>query len=112
MVDDVTPDECRTREDIRREIDRLDRELVDLLVQRFGYIRRMARIKQDPNDARIAWRVSDVLANVTALAAERGLDVALTTDLWTRLMDWNIEWERRAIAERESRTTVDEIGPG
>jgi isochorismate pyruvate lyase len=96
----MTPAECRTREDIRREIDRIDRALVDLLVERFGYIQRMAEIKQDPSEARIDARVSDVLAKVLSLAAERGLDVDLARDLWTRLMDWNIEWERRAIAAR------------
>jgi isochorismate pyruvate lyase len=99
----MTPAECRTREDIRREIDRIDKVLVDLLVERFGYIQRMAEIKQDPNEARIDARVSDVLANVTALAKERGLNADLARDLWTRLMDWNIEWERQAIAHRSGR---------
>lgn len=97
----MTPAECRTREDIRREIDRLDRELVARLAERFGYVRRMAEIKQDPGEARIDTRVDDVLAKVTALAGEHGLDAALARDLWTRLMDWNIEWEERAIAERQ-----------
>jgi len=96
----MTPAECRTREDIRREIDRLDRDLVDLLVERFGYIQRMAEIKNDPDEARIDSRVDDVLAKVTELARERGLDVGLATELWTRLMDWNIEWERATIAGR------------
>jgi isochorismate pyruvate lyase len=96
----MTPAECRTREDIRREIDRLDRELVARLAERFGYVRRMAEIKQDPQEARIDTRVDDVLAKVTALADEHGLDPELMRDLWTRLMDWNILWEERAITER------------
>jgi isochorismate pyruvate lyase len=98
MVVIMTPAECLTREDIRREIDRLDRALIDLLVERFGYIQRMAEIKQDPAEARIDSRVSDVLSKVTRLARERGLDADLASDLWTTLMDWNIEWERQAIA--------------
>jgi isochorismate pyruvate lyase len=96
----MTPAECRTRDDIRREIDRLDRALVDLLVERFGYIQRMVELKRDPDEARIDARVNDVLAKVTALARDRGLDADLARDLWTRLMDWNIEWERRALAAR------------
>lgn len=99
----MIPAECRTREDIRREIDALDRALIDLLVARFGYIRRMAEIKQDPAEARIDSRVNDVLAKVAALARERGLDADLAADLWTTLMDWNIEWERQAIAARAGR---------
>ncbi len=103
----MTPAECRTREDIRREIDRLDGDLVDLLVARFGYVRRMSEIKQNPAEALVDWRVNDILAKVGALAAERGLDVDLATDLWTRLINWNVAWEERAIAERESSK-----GPG
>src|SRR5688572_28374943 len=98
--DRMTPAECATREDIRREIDRLDRALVDLLVERFGYIQRMVELKRDPEEARIDARVDDVLAKVAALAERRGLDVDLARDLWTHLMNWNIEWERRAIAAR------------
>jgi isochorismate pyruvate lyase len=100
MVVRMKPEECRTREDIRREIDRVDRALIELLFERFGYIRRMAELKADPAEARIDARVSDVLAKVTELARDRGLDVELTRALWTTLMDWNIEWERRAIAAR------------
>ena len=96
----MTPADCRTKDDVRRQIDRIDRALVDLLAERFGYIQRMAEMKKDPDEARIDTRVNDVLAKVAALAGERGLDPGLLGDLWRRLMDWNIEWERRAIAAR------------
>ena len=99
----MTPAECRTREDVRREIDRIDRKLVDLLVERFGYIGRMAEMKDDPSEARVEARVTEVLAKVTGLASERGLDPGLARRLWTILMDWNIEWERQAIAARGER---------
>jgi isochorismate pyruvate lyase len=96
----MTPAECANREDIRREIDRLDQALVAMLVERFGYVRRMSEIKSDPAEALVESRVSDVLAHVTALARDKGLDVELARELWTRLMDWNIAWEHDAIASR------------
>lgn len=96
----MTPAECRTREDIRREVDRCDVALIDLLAERFGYIRRMAEIKRHPDEALDDTRVSDVLAKVTAHGQARGLDAELIFDLWTTLMDWNIAWERRAITDR------------
>ncbi len=99
--DDMTPAECRTREDIRREIDSIDGELIALLARRFGYIRRMAEIKQDPGEARIDARVNDVLDKVTRLARQSGLDAELIADMWTRLMDWNIAWEEQAIAANQ-----------
>ncbi len=99
----MTPSECRTREDIRREIDALDRELIALLGRRFGYIQRMSEIKQDPGEARIDSRVNDVLEKVTVLAEDNGLNPDLIAVMWTTLMDWNIEWERQAITARVAR---------
>ncbi len=94
----MTPAECRTREDIRAEIDRLDGALIALLAERFGYVRRMAEIKTDPSEARAPSRVDAVVARVRSLAAERGIDPDLAADLWTRLIEWNITWEQAAIA--------------
>jgi len=103
----MSPAECRTREDVRREIDFIDCQLVDLLAARFGYVRRMAEIKQDPGEARIAERVDDVLAKVTQRAGEGGLDAGLVAELWSRLMDWNIAWEEQAIADAIPNTAGD-----
>ncbi len=99
----MRPEECRTREDIRREIDRVDRALIQLLAERFGYIRRMAEIKNDPAEARVDARVNDVLVKVAALAEGAGVDPGLVREMWTRLMDWNIDWEEKAIARRAGK---------
>ncbi len=34
---------------------------------------------------------------VAAEAEQAGLDPELARDLWRRLMEWNIAWERQAI---------------
>jgi isochorismate pyruvate lyase len=91
------PEECRTKDEVRQEIDRLDRALVALLAERFAYVRRMAELKSEPAEALDPERVADVAAKVAAEAARRGLDPALVEELWRRLMDWNIAWERQAI---------------
>lgn len=99
----MTPAECRTREDIRREIDAIDRELIAMFGRRFGYVKRMSEIKQDPGEARIESRVNDVLDKVRSLADANDLDPNLIASIWTMLIDWNIEWERKAIAARAAR---------
>jgi isochorismate pyruvate lyase len=95
------PEECTTKQDIRSEIDRLDRELVRLLAERFTYVQRMAQLKQDPDEAYVQERIDDVLDKVAAKAEEAGLDPALVRDMWAKLMDWNIEYERKTIAARK-----------
>ncbi|BCP53885.1 salicylate biosynthesis protein [Kaistia sp. 32K] len=98
-----TPAECVTKSDIRTEIDRLDAELVAVLAERFGYVRRMAEIKSSPEEALVPERVDEVLDRVAAAAVEAGLDEGLARDLWRRLIEWNIEYERRTIAARLAR---------
>jgi len=95
------PADCRTKEDVRAEIDRLDRELIALLAERFGYVRRMAEIKREPAEAHAQNRIDDVLDKVVAEAEAAGLDGGLIRAMWRSLIDWNVEYERRAIAARE-----------
>jgi isochorismate pyruvate lyase len=97
------PADCTTKAHIRTEIDRLDADLVALLAERFGYVRRMAEIKSSPDEALVPERVDEVLDRVAASAAEAGLDEELARDLWRRLIEWNIDYERRTIAARLAR---------
>lgn len=94
------PADCTTKAHIRTEIDRLDAHLVALLAERFGYVQRMAELKSSPDEALVPERVDEVLDRVAAAATEAGLDAELARDLWRRLMEWNIDYERRAIAAR------------
>jgi len=95
------PADCGTKEDVRAEIDRLDRELIALLAERFAYVRRMAEIKREPAEAHAQERIDDVLDKVMAEAEAAGLDGGLIRAMWRSLIDWNVEYERRTIAARE-----------
>jgi isochorismate pyruvate lyase len=97
------PADCTTKPHIRAEIDRLDAELVSLLAERFGYVRRMAEIKASPDEALVPERVDEVLDRVAVAATAAGLDEDLARDLWRRLIEWNIDFERRTIAARLGR---------
>jgi isochorismate pyruvate lyase len=94
------PEDCLSKQDVREEIDRLDREMVALLAGRFAYVRRMAELKTDPDEALVPARIGEVLDRVAATAREAGFDEGLARELWSRLIDWNIEYERGAIARR------------
>jgi isochorismate pyruvate lyase len=84
--------------EIRAEIDRVDRELVRLFAERTGYIDRAAAIKGPLRmPARLAPRVEEVVANVRAEAALRGLPPDLVEKLWRRLIDWSIAREEGVL---------------
>lgn len=86
---------------VRAEIDRLDRELVALLVQRAACIDRAIAIKTvEGLPARITPRVEEVVANARAVAADSGLDVAFVEALWRQIIEWSIAREERVLGER------------
>jgi isochorismate pyruvate lyase len=95
---DFDPGQARTMAELRTVIDALDRALVDLLAQRQACIDRAIRLKPAEGiPARDPARVREVLGNVRARAAERGLDPDLAGRVWTALIDWAIAHEERAF---------------
>lgn len=94
------PEDCATMAEVRAEIDRIDAELVALLAGRAGYIDRAAALKAASGlPARIGWRVEEVVANVRAAAAARGLAPELAEMVWRRLIDWSIAREEQTLGK-------------
>jgi len=90
----LSASDCRNMEDIRAGIDAIDRELVDLLAERAGYIDRAWRLKQQGSEqALVQWRVNDVLEKIRARAEEKRLSPELAEGLWRQMMDWFIRYE-------------------
>ena len=73
-------------EDVRREIDRIDREIVRLLAERGGYVREAARFKRTVDDVKAPQRVEAVIAKVRALSMEHNLDPAITERIYRAMI--------------------------
>jgi isochorismate pyruvate lyase len=96
------PEDCDTMQDIRAEIDRLDRALVQMLAQRAGYIDRAAQVKAGVGlPARIDVRVEEVVANVRSHAGTEALDPDLVEAVWRQLIDWSIAREEVALGQTD-----------
>jgi isochorismate pyruvate lyase len=89
----ISADDCRTMSEVRAGIDRIDRELVALIAARMGYIDAAARIKQSRGAVRDEDRKADVLAKVAAASADAGAPLALTAELWERMIEYSIAHE-------------------
>jgi isochorismate pyruvate lyase len=84
--------------ELRVQIDRLDRQLIELLVTRAGYIDRASELKPGEGlPARIPDRVEDVVQKVRASSTEMGMDPDLAETLWRSLIDWSIAREERVL---------------
>ena len=102
------PAECRDMTEVRAEIDRLDKALVDLIGERFGYVERAWQIKlQEKAEANVPWRNQQVIDKVRAQAQERGVPPDQCEALWRQMIGWFIQYEEeklRPSLEGKTRT--------
>lgn len=88
--------------ELRREIDRLARDLVALLAQRQRYIERAAILKSERLRIRDEARIADVIAKVLAEAARCGLSAAIAGPVWRELVERSIAHEFEAFDAKAS----------
>jgi isochorismate pyruvate lyase len=93
MTSAKLPEDCETMIEVRAGVDQVDRELVALLVRRFGYMDAAARIKTDRAAVRDEARKAEVLDNVAREAEAAGLEPARLRAIWDELVEQSIAYE-------------------
>lgn len=96
----IAPVRCHDMTDVRREIDRVDRALVDLLLERLSYIEQAGVIKQSRGQIRDNARIEDVIAKVLAAARLRNGNEAMVEDVFRYLIEWSIAHEFKIFDAR------------
>lgn len=84
-------------DEVRIEIDRLDKAIVDLMAERWGYVDRAWQLKSSPEEATVPWRIQQVIDRVKDRADEQGLPPALVEALWRQLIGWGIQYEEEKL---------------
>jgi isochorismate pyruvate lyase len=85
--------DCRSMEDLRVQIDRIDREVVGLLADRQPSIERAAVLKTPRDPVHDDARIEDVVAKVIAEAKRQGLSPAIAEPVWRELIARSIALE-------------------
>ncbi|MXO95826.1 chorismate mutase [Erythrobacter aquimaris] len=93
------PEDCQDMREVRTGVDTTDRELMELLDRRFGYMRAAARIKTDRKVVRDEARKTEVIENARADAEKRDLPAGKIAQIWDDLVETSIayelgEWDR------------------
>jgi isochorismate pyruvate lyase len=79
---------------LRREIDRIDVQLVALLAQRFAVVDKVIAVKrQSLLPAAIQARVEQVISHAKSVAADQGAPVLTIERIWTLLVEETIAYE-------------------
>lgn len=98
-------EDCENMDHVRVEIDRIDDALLDLVAERFSYVDRAWQLKNNPADARVPWRIRQVIDKVEARAKLRGLPPELAVALWRQMIGWFIQYEEEKLAKRAEQAS-------
>ena len=96
--------DCANMEEVRAEIDRIDAALVDLIGERFTFVDRAWQLKRSPAEARVPWRIQQVIDRVRARAVEQGIPPELAEALWRQMIGWFIQYEEEKLRNHGDET--------
>lgn len=88
-----TPDECANIQEVREEIDIIDREVIDALSKRFKYVIAAARFKTSEASVRAPDRFQAMLQQRREWAQESGLNPDVVENIYRDLVSYYIEEE-------------------
>ncbi|GBF25421.1 isochorismate pyruvate lyase [bacterium MnTg02] len=97
------PQDCRSMDEVRTEIDRIDQALVDLIAERFGYVDRAWQLKDRPDEAVVPWRIQQVIDRVKKRAVEKDLPPELAEAIWRQMIGWFIQYEEVKLNETNGK---------
>lgn len=96
---------CQSIEEVRQQIDRIDRLIVLLLAERGGYVKQAATFKKTTDDVKAPQRVEQVIAKTKALADELGASTAVVEQVYRAMIAAFINAELSEHARLQDQST-------
>jgi len=84
---------CKTLEDLRKEIDKVDEKIVELIAVRNDYIKQAAKFKHAIDEIKADDRIENVLNHVRHKALSLGVSPNMVADLYKKMIDAMVETE-------------------
>jgi isochorismate pyruvate lyase len=94
------PEDCSTIEEIRAEIDLIDKQLLNLLGERLKFVKSIVRFKNDEEDVLARERYEQVLEERRSWAVQNGLDPDVIEDLYKSMISYFIDVQKKALKAR------------
>lgn len=103
-----TSDTAESMVDVRYEIDRIDRLLVEIIAERQSFMDAAARIKGSRKIVHDRERIEDVVSKVIAESEKVGLSPAIAGPVWRTMIDRCIAYEFESFDAQRSNEDSDE----
>lgn len=94
------PAECQNKEEIRAQIDEIDKEIIKLFALRFQYVSEIVKFKTDAESVVAQDRKDQVIKARGEWAHEHGLDKETFEQIYRFLVDHNIGKELEILSQK------------
>lgn len=95
------PTDCNCKEEIRQQIDAIDREIIALFAKRFEYVSEIVKFKNDAESIVAHERKNEVITLRGKWAEEFGLDKQTFEQMYQCLIESNIQKEMQLLKMRQ-----------
>ena len=86
---------CSSLDEIRKNIDSIDMEIVSLLVKRGKYVQQAAKFKIDYSSIEDKKRIDDIIDKVTSYSRELKFDPTVIEKIYSYLIEVYIQFEKK-----------------
>ncbi|MDD4143254.1 MAG: chorismate mutase [Prolixibacteraceae bacterium] len=97
------PEECLSLEDVRNEIDKIDKSIISLFSERNKYVEEIVRFKYDSVSIIAEARKNQVIRQRRKWAEERGLDAETFEKIYELLIESNIKQELKIFKTKPKK---------
>jgi isochorismate pyruvate lyase len=85
--------ECKSLEEVRAEVDKVDAMILELIATRKDYIKQAAKFKHSVEEIKTDERIDEVLSNARHNALSLGVSPDLVTTIYKAMIDDMVEAE-------------------
>lgn len=90
----MTTNECSSLEEIRENIDLIDRDIVSLLVKRGNYVMQAAKFKNNITKVEDQVRIDNIITKVTGYSKEMNFNSSVIEQIYRFLIQVYIQLEK------------------
>lgn len=90
---------CKSLNEVRENIDRIDKDLIRLIAERSIFVDQAARFKKTESDVEAPKRVEQVIAKVRGLAKAENLNPDIAESIYRTMIKAFIEQEKTILKD-------------
>jgi isochorismate pyruvate lyase len=98
------PKDCKTIDEVREEIDAIDKQIINLLGERFLYVKDIVRFKKNEEDVIARKRYDQVLKARREWATEQRIDPDIIENIYKTLIQYFIAEQKKILKINQERT--------